>query len=139
MILQRLIRETIEDQKLKIQFEDKAGIQSEILNFIDFCTDRLGLQEVPPISIVNMIPRGTHGAYWPDAKRIKVVGRGRCLSDILRSIAHELTHHLQNEEDRLEIINADGVGGEIEDEANSIGGQLVKAYGINNPQIYTTY
>ncbi len=139
MLLESLIREMIEEQKLKMQIDDKKGIESEILSFMDFCADRLGLQDMPVISIVNQIPKGTHGAYWPDAKRIKVVGRGRCLSDILRSLAHELVHHLQNEEERIEVVNEDGVGGHIEDEANSVAGQIVKAYGINNPQIYKTF
>jgi len=128
----------IEERKLKIQINDKRGIESEISSFMDFCAERLGLQEIPIVSIVNQIPKGTHGAYWPDAKRIKVVGRGRCLSDILRSLAHELVHHLQNEEERIEVVHEDGVGGHIEDEANAVAGQIVKAYGINNPQIYTT-
>ena len=139
MLLESLIKEIIEERKLEMQIDDQKGIEVEVLNFMEFCEKKLGLEEIPVISVVDSIPKGTHGAYWPDARRIKVVGRGRCLSDILRSLAHELVHHLQNEEDRIEVINDDGVGGHIEDEANSVAGQIVKSYGINNPQIYQTF
>jgi hypothetical protein len=139
MLLETYIREALEEKRLKMQFQDKNGIESDIQDFLAFCIEKLEIQESPRIAIVNEIPSGTHGAYWPDRKTIKVVGRGRCLSDILRSLAHELVHHQQNEQNRIEIINDDGVGGHIEDEANSVAGQLVKAYGINNRKIYQTY
>lgn len=139
MLLRTYIRETLLEHRVKMQIEDKNGINETIQDFMDFCAQKLNFEETPPISIVNSIPKGTHGAYWPDNKKIKVVGRGRCLSDILRSLAHELVHHQQNVEERLEIINDDGVGGHIEDEANAIAGQLVKAYGRNNPQIYKIF
>lgn len=139
MLLRTYIRELLKEQTLKMQIEDKKGMDSDIQNFLTFCVEKLEIQESPPITVVNQIPKGTHGAYWPDGRSIKVVGRGRCLSDILRSIAHELVHHQQNEQDRIEIINDDGVGGHIEDEANAVAGQLVKSYGLNNPKIYNTY
>lgn len=139
MLLENYIKEFLLEQRLKMQIKDPGNVGDEINNFIPFCSQRLELQNVPVISIVNEIPKGTHGAYWPDGRTIKVVGRGRCLSDILRSLAHELVHHQQNEQERIEIINDDGVGGHIEDEANSVAGQIVKAYGIDNPHIYKTY
>ena len=139
MLLEAYIKEVFKEKKLKMQFEDKNGIQADVQDFLAFCIERLGIQNCPKIGIVNEIPAGSHGAYWPDAQSIKIVGRGRCLSDILRSLAHELVHHQQREQDRIEIINDDGVGGHIEDEANAVAGQLVKAYGINNRKIYKTY
>lgn len=139
MLLETYIKEVFQEKKLKMQLKDKNGIESDIQDFLAFCIERLNIDECPSIAVVNEIPAGSHGAYWPDANTIKIVGRGRCLSDILRSLAHELVHHQQNEQGRIEIINDDGVGGHIEDEANSVAGQLVKAYGINNRKIYKTY
>lgn len=138
MVLKDYIRETLKEHRLKMQIDDQKGIQEEVNNFISFCADRLNLKDVPMISIVNQIPKGTHGAYWPNKKYVKIVGHGRCVSDILRSLAHELVHHQQNEQKRIEIINDDGVGGHIEDEANAVAGQIVKAYGLKNPNIYKT-
>lgn len=138
-MLRSLIKEMIEESRLKMQFDNRVDIEEDVENFLGFCAQRLNLQEIPTVAIVNEIPKGTHGAYWPDDRTIRVVGRGRCLSDILRSLAHELVHHQQNEENRIEIINGDGVGGHIEDEANAVAGQLVKAYGLNNRHIYSKF
>lgn len=70
-----------------------------------------------------------------EQSHIKVFALGRALVDILRSIAHEMVHHKQNEDGDLKgkISN---VGGPIEDEANSIAGEMIKKFGINNPEIY---
>jgi hypothetical protein len=66
---------------------------------------------------------------------IKVYTLGRALVDVLRSIAHELVHHMQNENGDLEGKHSN-VGGPIEDEANSIAGEMIKKYGLINPDIY---
>jgi len=66
---------------------------------------------------------------------IRVFASGRALVDILRSIAHELVHHKQNEDGDLEGKHSN-VGGPIEDEANSVAGEMVKKFGLNNSEIY---
>lgn len=70
-----------------------------------------------------------------EQSHIKVFALGRALVDVLRSIAHELVHHKQNEDGELKgkISN---VGGRIEDEANAVAGEMIKKYGIKNPEIY---
>ncbi len=74
----------------------------------------------------------TYAFYNPWENLIKIYVKDRGLADILRSIAHELIHHKQNQENRLNQGNIPDIGGEIEDEANSIAGQLVKEYGYSN-------
>lgn len=66
---------------------------------------------------------------------IRVFTLGRALVDVLRSIAHELVHHMQNEKGDLEG-KVSNVGGPIEDEANSVAGEMIKKYGLNDPEIY---
>ena len=66
---------------------------------------------------------------------IRVFTLGRALVDVLRSIAHELVHHMQNEKGDLEG-KVSNVGGPIEDEANSVAGELIKKYGLKDPEIY---
>lgn len=141
MILKTFIRELLEEQfRIKVKVQDTNNLEEELQSFVEFCSERLGINSMPPINVVNQIQGGTHGVYYPSGNlKIGVVGRGRHLSDILRSLAHEIVHHQQNEQDRLEIINDDGVGGHIENEANSVAGQLVKAYGRENPHIYKTF
>jgi hypothetical protein len=70
-----------------------------------------------------------------EQSEVKVYTKERALQDIMRSVAHELVHHQQNERGDLKgkISN---VGGRIEDEANAVAGQLLKKYGIQYPEIY---
>ena len=70
-----------------------------------------------------------------DIADIKVHAGDRYLIDIMRSVAHELVHHQQNENGKLKgkISN---VGGPIEDEANAVAGELLKKYGTQHPEIY---
>jgi len=70
-----------------------------------------------------------------EQSEIRVYTKERALQDIMRSVAHELVHHQQNERGELEgkISN---VGGPIEDEANAVAGELLKKYGIEHPEIY---
>src|SRR6056300_699326 len=70
-----------------------------------------------------------------EQSEVRVYTKERALQDIMRSVAHELVHHQQNERGELEgkISN---VGGPIEDEANAVAGELLKKYGIDNPEIY---
>jgi hypothetical protein len=66
---------------------------------------------------------------------VKVYTKDRALQDVMRSVAHELVHHHQNEEGELEG-KIQNVGGPIEDEANALAGEFLKKYGLQNPEIY---
>ena len=103
-------------------------------DFVNFCQNELNIKTQPAIEIVNIIKNGTHGVYHPDQNKINVVHSGRHIADILRSIAHEFVHHLQNEENRIDDT---GLWSKIEDEANMKAAILVKKFGrLNNNKIY---
>jgi hypothetical protein len=57
------------------------------------------------------------------------------LVDIMRSLAHELSHHKQWEDGKLKVKPPD-IGGPIEDGANAKAGQLIKMFGKIDPTIY---
>jgi len=73
--------------------------------------------------------------YTKENKIIKVNAHKRALVDVMRSLAHELVHHKQFEDGRLDTPPPD-IGGEIEDEANAKAGQFIKMYAKNSPTIY---
>jgi hypothetical protein len=54
----------------------------------------------------------------------------------MRSIAHELVHHKQYEEGRLNGPKPPDIGGEIEDEANAKAGQFIKMFAKQDETIY---
>jgi len=107
-----------------------------IAKFLRFVKKELTL--VKPFKVVLVTQRDdslkTYAYYDPKSFELKVYIKNRGLADILRSIGHELVHHKQNEQGRLEQAVQD-VGGEIEDEANSRAGSLIKKFGYENPEL----
>ena len=55
-------------------------------------------------------------SYNLNDNSVRVYSKNRALADVLRSIAHELVHHKQLEDGRIDVNNPpQDVGGEIED------------------------
>jgi Zn-dependent peptidase ImmA (M78 family) len=107
-----------------------------ILKFIKFVSDELALNQPFKVKLVKQRDDDlrTYAYYNPTNGDVKIYCKDRGLADVLRSIAHELIHHQQNETGKLEMPAQD-IGGEIEDEANSVAGQLVKKFGYQNPKL----
>ena len=119
--------------------EDKKHLE----DFVDFVAKELGITE--PVEINYQTDKdgiNTTAVYKYSAEtsnvtesEIKVYTKERALQDIMRSVAHELVHHKQNEDGELEG-KVQNVGGPIEDEANAKAGELLKKYGLDHPEIY---
>ena len=113
--------------------------KKEKLNtFVKFVKDQLELKTVPTISIQsgrNGLKTTANYDYNKENKVVKVNAKNRALVDVMRSIAHELVHHKQYEQERLKVQPPD-IGGEIEDEANAKAGQYIKMFAKENPEIY---
>jgi hypothetical protein len=107
-------------------------------NFCKFVVKSLGIKSPPTIAILKdkgSIRTTASYDYTKPNKIIKVWGKNRALVDIMRSIAHELVHHKQYEDNKLKIKPPD-IGGEIEDGANAIAGQLIKKFALIDKTIY---
>jgi Zn-dependent peptidase ImmA (M78 family) len=107
-----------------------------IVKFIKFVNDELSLNQPFRVKLVNQRDDDlrTYAYYNASNGDVKVYCKDRGLADVLRSIAHELIHHHQNQVGKLDKPTQD-IGGEIEDEANSVAGQLVKKFGYENPKL----
>jgi hypothetical protein len=106
--------------------------------FVKFVKKELELETVPTIVIKgdrDGLKTTANYDYTKENKIIKVFGKGRMLVDVMRSVAHEMVHHKQFEQGRLEVRPPD-IGGEIEDEANAKAGQYIKMYSKIDPTIY---
>jgi hypothetical protein len=106
--------------------------------FVRFVKNQLELKTVPTISIQNHregLKTTANYDYTKDNKVIKICAKNRALVDVMRSIAHEMVHHKQFEQGRLEVRPPD-IGGEIEDEANAKAGQYIKIFAKQDPTIY---
>ncbi len=111
-------------------------IQYCLTKFIKFVSEELNINE--PFEVILSKKRSedlqTYAYYQPSSGLIKVYSKNRGLADVLRSVAHELIHHQQNESGLLNQPHPD-IGGKIEDDANSIAGQFVKKFGYMNPKL----
>ena len=127
------------DKKLNLS-EDKIRLASE---FCMFCADHLRVQK--PYSVYMVSERKDHGiattAVYETGNNIcKVYCKNRQLSDCLRSIAHEMTHMMQ---DQFGLIRGPirDAGGFHEDQANAKAGEILKLFAKSKPErkmIYET-
>lgn len=134
------LNEQVETKGVQFDSSEKKTID----DFVEFVKKELGIEnEVDVILQNNKDGIRTTAVYkYQDEgdedfeqSHIKVFALGRALVDVLRSIAHELVHHKQNEDGELKGKHSN-VGGPIEDEANAVAGKMIKAYGLEHPEIY---
>jgi len=105
-----------------------------IKDFINFTCAKLKMQN--PVTVVLRNGRdsyiSTTAAYDPHNNVNHIRCGGRALIDICGSIGHELTHNRQRELGKFNPGDyVQNIGGEIEDEANSIMGILKKDFTHN--------
>lgn len=120
-----------------------SSIEKTINEFIDFVKKELRIENDVDVKLQNdkdgikttAVYKYEEGGSPSENTEVKVYTKDRALSDILRSIAHEMVHHKQNEDGKLDK-KPSNVGGPIEDEANSKAGELLKKFGEKHPEIY---
>ena len=86
------------------------NIKTYANDLLEFFHQRYKLQNKPTIIFAqdkenSMKPFGKTAHYDPAEQSITVYTTGRHMKDCLRSLAHEMVHHLQNE--RGDLKNAD--------------------------------
>ena len=101
-----------------------------IAEFCAYCADNLPIEGDYEIYVVaDRDPHDitTTAAYHVGANICKIYGKNRALVDILRSIAHEMTHMMQDEQGLIKGHIQDA-GGFHEDQANAKAGELIKRF-----------
>ena len=113
--------------------EEKINLASQ---FCLFCADHLNISG--PFQIYMTASRKPHGitttALYEVGRNIcRVYCKNRQLSDCLRSIAHEMTHMMQ---DQVGLINGPirDAGGFHEDQANAKAGEILKLFAKSSPE-----
>ena len=109
-----------------------------ITNFVKFVKEELQIERFPSIILQNgkgELKTTASYDYSDDNKIIRINAKNRAIVDILRSIAHELSHHRQWEQGELKVKPPD-IGGVIENTANAKAGIFIKLYGRKDPSIY---
>jgi Zn-dependent peptidase ImmA (M78 family) len=104
--------------------------------FVEYVCNKLNVDE-PKINIINSPTYSqeykSFGGYIPSEEKILVVVHNRNMADILRTLAHELVHHMQNQNgDELDGND----GSNTENEANILAGIIMRKFGRENPEIF---
>lgn len=121
--------------------EDDAPVSPEdtVQDFVKFCADQLGLEREPDLRIRRdpewSRSARTFGRYNPGTNQLEVSLAGRHVMDILRTVAHELTHQHQHERESVPD-HAGETGSEWENEANARAGILMRDYAQTNPHLF---
>jgi hypothetical protein len=111
-----------------------------IQRFARTCSDFLGMERCPEIKL-RQDPawsqrNGTFGRYTADPEhRIELATAGRHIVDILRTLAHEMTHARQNEVTGLPD-HAGETGSEYEDGANAMAGRIMRHWAESEPDMF---
>ena len=113
--------------------------ENKLSEFVKFVKKELGIKNMPEILVKatrDGLKTTANYDYRQENKVVKVYGKNRALVDVMRSIAHELVHHKQFEDGRLDGPKPPDIGGEIEDEANAKAGQFIKMFSRLDETIY---
>jgi Zn-dependent peptidase ImmA (M78 family) len=111
-----------------------------IKQFIEFMKEKLEFGDKMPEIVISYDEKeaaGMHsfGKYTPETNELRVVASNRNLADVLRTLAHELIHHMQ----RLKGLlgnNSSDTGSDMENEANALAGVYMREFGQRNPIIF---
>jgi Zn-dependent peptidase ImmA (M78 family) len=117
-------------------FEVADPIHRQLPDFIKFACDELGIKEPPTIDVVDSVPDAsgtTFGQYNPTNQTIYLVARGRHPKDVFRTLAHELVHFTQDQQDRLHT-DSGATGSQEENQANAQAGVVMRNYSEQNPE-----
>lgn len=101
--------------------------------FTNFCIDELTIEQDFKLFLVDTsndenIPEMSLACFMLENNDVFVRANGRIAMDINRSIAHELVHLQQKQENRIDLNSYTDIGGNTEDEANAVAGQLCKKF-----------
>ena len=119
--------------------EDPVSNEDILKDFIQFCVKELKIKQIPTVklrkdpqwSVVNK----TFGRYIDEKHLLEVAFGQRHIMDVLRTVAHELTHKHQHEREAVPS-DAGETGSTFENEANARAGVLMRDYGRLHPELF---
>jgi cytidyltransferase-like protein len=110
-----------------------------VKEFVKFVAKELKLKTLPQIKLstnnAEVKERHSFGYFRPGDNNIWVYTKNRNMADMLRTLAHEMVHHKQAEDGRIDM-NSGETGSEIENEANAKAGVILRKFGKTHEMIY---
>jgi len=130
----------VEADPVGLEEESVRLTDEEILkDFIDFCFKELKLKSMPVVKLRKdpewSVRNKTFGRYIDDHNLLEVAWGQRHIMDVLRTVAHELTHRHQHERESVPT-DAGETGSPYENEANARAGILMRDYARLHPEYF---
>ena len=111
-------------------------LHDALKDFLPFVMQELELTQLPKIKLSHTIDSNgqpSFGGFVPDTNSIRLAVNGRHPVDICRTLAHELVHFKQNENNQLNPDSGE-TGSDEENEANSIAGIIMRKFSKQFPE-----
>jgi len=114
----------------------KQNFEKIIHIFLPFVKKELSIKEFPKIHFVEDPKFAKRIAAFGQIKnnRIVIDIQNRQIMDILRTVAHELTHYRQHKKG---VYGNDHAGVPTENEANKLAGTIVRKFGEKHSELFT--
>ena len=114
----------------------KENFEKIVHTFLPFVKKELGIKELPKIHFVDDPKFAKRIAAFGQIKdnRIVIDVQDRHTIDILRTVAHELTHYRQH---RTGVHGNSAAGTPTENEANKLAGTIVRKFGEKHSDLFT--
>ena len=113
--------------------------EQAVQDFIKVAAKRLGIRELPRIKLHTdpawSVGAHSFGRYDPDSHELNVSLPNRHILDILRTVAHELTHCRQHQDHPLPD-HAGATGSRWENQANAQAGILMRDFAEAHPEYF---
>jgi hypothetical protein len=114
----------------------KESFEKIVHNFLPFVKRELNIKELPKIHFVDDPKFAKRIAAFGQIKdnRIVIDIQGRQTMDILRTLAHELTHYRQH---KRGVDGSGHAGAPTENEANKLAGTIVRKFGEKHSGLFS--
>jgi len=107
--------------------------------FYKSCVSKLELEDPPRLRLETTPDwsreNGSFGQYDPETNTLILATSGRHVLDILRTMAHEMTHRQQDEKSPLPA-DAGETGSPWEDQANAMAGRIMRQWAEEQPDMF---
>ena len=117
----------------------RVSLEQIVSEFVAAIQQELGIQKLPTIKLRRdpewTRRNGSFGRYDPDANVLYVATAGRHVLDVLRTLAHELTHRRQDELENIPDWGGE-TGSRFEDEANAMAGRIMRHLADRHPEYF---
>jgi hypothetical protein len=119
--------------------DESADVKTVVRKFAKAAAQHLGLQRLPQIRLVKnaewSAKNNSFGRYDPETKSLILVTANRHIVDVLRTLAHELTHAAQDQRGELDM-HSGKTGSQEENQANAEAGIIMRQFAEQYPEYF---